>query len=570
DFVLEADQANATPLLGLVPVLADLGAGAEGDLLIEASGTLSAPRIVARTDGLDLALAGARYRLEATEATLTGPDLSVRAELTGVEPVGGRLVVEGDGALRLDPWRLEDAAVALRGDVNVPLVGEITDLDGVIDADPDGLPRLTAEGRLGEPLSLTGTLWPLDLRARGTGLDLRMPTFLLERTRADVDLRMRFDDAFALGGSVTAREGRFALGIRPRPAAGAVRDGTSTPSPGLSRFVFDDLTIAGRRLAFSESVGSAEFDVDLRLTGTAATPRLSGQANATRGTFRFAGRDFQVTEGVARFEPSRGVWPNLTVAAALRFDKATVLASALPGTRFEVPPGSTFQVRLSFDAEVIPTPVQTTPFRLDVDPVLESDAVVSLPVDTGFTTGARSLTEAELLSLVTLGRLDLSEQLAGAGGIATGVARTALDSAVDLLVLAELQNALSQALGLDLVQIRTSTLSSVIAGGGDDPFGVSLRLGGYLDEGLFASFELGRYADASEALSNTFALTYELGPLALDLSTRVGFRSATDLQPVPQVAAGIRYQLTPALAIEGSTSLSTEEGDARFGVTLRW
>jgi hypothetical protein len=565
DFTFEADDADASPLLGLVPNLARLGAGATGDLVIEASGTVSDPRVEARTGSLELALAGARYRLENATAQLVGAELTVDGSLHGVEPVGGALRLRGDGRLRLDPWRLENAAIALRGDLSVPLIGTVDEVDGVITADAQGRPRLDLTARLGAPLTVEGTLWPLDVAARADGATLRIPTLLLDQSVADLALDVRYDDRFHVTGTVEARQGRFALGIRPPPD----EDAEDEASSALQRVVLD-LDLGGRRLSFNENVGSAEFEADLALTGTAASPRLSGEARAQRGTFRFSGRDFEVTRGVARFEPSRGVYPGLDVAAVATFRKTDALSGTVAGVSFEQPAGATFDVRLSFDAEVIPTPDEARPFRLSLDPVLSSDAVVAVPAGEGRSGGTRPLTEAELLSLVALGRLDLSGELA-TGDVAGGVARSAIDSAVDLLVLSELQDALSEALGVDLVQIRTSPISGVL-GGTDDPFGVSLRLGGYVDEGLFASYEVGRFAEAGgeNGLRNTLAFTYELGPVAFDLATQVDVASAGQPTPEPELTAGLRYQLTPFLAIETGASLSTPESAARFGVTLRW
>ena len=568
DFVLRADQADATPLLGLIPALSRLNAGARGDLTVEAHGSPGAPVITARTQDLELALAGARYRLTETDVALDGADLSVNALISGVQPVGGRLRVAGDARLRLNPWRLEGAGLQVDGDLSLPVIGEVSELTGDVRADERGRPYLDVTGRIGAPLGIEGTLWPLDLRAAGEGLSLRAPTLLLDDSTSDLDLRLRYDELFRLSGRVAASDGRFVLGIRP--PAGPPPDDRAARRSALSRFVFDDLSLVGRQLSFSENFGSAVFDADLRLAGSAAGPRLSGVATAQRGTFRFSGRDFSVTRGVARFEPSRGAYPVLEVEAVATFDKRDVLASAARGVTFEQPSGPTFEVRLTFEAEVLPTPNEPRPFRLDLEPVLTSNAQVSIPAGEGLTAGTRTLSEAELLSLVALGRLDLSDELAG-GGVASGVARSALDNAVDLLILSELQSALSQALGLDLVEIRTSTLSSVLAGD-DDPFGVSLRLGGYVGEGLFASYEVGRFADADgdDALSNTLALTYELGPIAFDLATRLDFVDVAAVTPTPELTAGLRYQLTPFLAIEGGASVSTPESEARFGVTLRW
>ena len=572
DARLEADDADATPLLGLVPALARLRTTAVGTLTATASGTPAAPRIAIDSPGLEVGLAGTRYRVERASATLDGPDARVSGVVTGVEPVGGRLDVDGTARLDLAGRRLEDAAVRLQGDLEAPFVGRLERLDGTIEADPEGRPALALDAWLGAPVRIEGTLAPLDLSASGRAVTLRIPTLLLDRATADVDLTLRYDAGLRLAGRIDAAEGRFALGIRPPRREDDGAGGGSGSGAGAA-LLFDDVTIVGRQLSFSESFGSADFDADLRLGGSASAPRLDGEAIARRGTFRFSGRDFRLLDAVARFEPSRGAFPELQVVAVATFDQRAVLQGVAPGVAFVQPGGSTFDVRLAFDAEVIPTPGGPRPFDLSIDPVLTSNAEISIP-DGGDggngATLARPLSEAELVQLVALGRLDLAPG-AAAGDVAGGVARSALDNAVDLLVLAELQSAVAQALGVDLVEIRTSALSDVLAGG-DDPFGVSLRLGGYLSEGLFASFEIGRVAgeDGDGALSNTLALTYDLGPVSLDLETRLGFPDAADLAPTTELSGTLRYQLTPLLAIEGGATISTPAAEARFGVTLRW
>ena len=565
DARLEADDADATPLLGLVPALARLRTTAAGTLTATASGTPAAPRIAIDSPGLEIGLAGTRYRIERAVATLDGADARLSGVVTGVEPVGGRLDVDGTARLDLAGRRLDDAAVRLQGDLEAPFIGRLERLDGTIDADDEGRPALALDAWLGAPVRIEGTLAPLDLSARGRAVTLRIPTLLLDRAIADVDLTLRYDASLRLAGRIEASEGRFALGIRPPR-----RDDAGSGSGAGAALLFDDVTIVGRQLSFSESFGSADFDTDLRLGGSVATPRLDGQAVARRGTFRFSGRDFRLLDAVARFEPSRGAFPELDVVAVATFDQRAVLQGAAPGVAFVQPSGSTFDVRLAFDAEVVPTPDQPRPFDLSIDPLLTSNAEISVPAGGGGATLARPLSEAELVQLVALGRLDLAPG-AAAGDVAGGVARSALDNAVDLLVLAELQSAVAQALGVDLVEIRTSALSDVLAGG-DDPFGVSLRLGGYLSEGLFASFEIGRVAseDGDATLSNTLALTYDLGPVSLDLETRLGFPDAAELAPTTELSGTLRYQLTPLLAVEGGATISTPAAEARFGVTLRW
>src|SRR5690606_977802 len=102
--------------------------------------------------------------------------------------------------------------------------------------------------------------------------------------------------------------------------------------------------------------------------------------------------------------------------------------------------------------------------RFDVRPTLTSEALIEVRGDPAAAAGngVRPLTEAELLSLVTLGRLELGSDLIGAGGLGGAVAQGAIDTAVDVLLLGELQNALREALGLDVLEIRTSALSQIL------------------------------------------------------------------------------------------------------------
>lgn len=65
-------------------------------------------------------------------------------------------------------------------------------------------------------------------------------------------------------------------------------------------------------------------------------------------------------------------------------------------------------------------------------------------------------------------------------------------------------------------------------------------------------------------------MTYDLGPVALDLSTRLAFPAPGEGDPDQRVGAAVRYEVAPGLAVEGSASLGSFESEARFGVTLRW
>jgi hypothetical protein len=335
---------------------------------------------------------------------------------------------------------------------------------------------------------------------------------------------------------------------------------------------FSNLVIsAPQRVLLTTSLGSGEAALDLVLSGNAAEPRLAGTATALRGNLRFSGRDFTVDRAVATFSPGRGVFPELDVAAHTEFDKSRV---EVPGGRvsFTAPrEGQTFVVNLAFTGEMLPAPPEEGGFKFDLKPRVSSDARIDVEGE-GPGSGIRPFTDAELLSLITLGRFELNADLIGSGGLGAAVAQGALDTAVDVLVVSELANALRQALGLDVVEIRTSALSSLL----DDtaqPFGVSLRLGGYLNPDLFASYRIGTYdgPDRAYSFTNEVQLSYGLGPLDLDITTRIDFPAAgVPDSPRPELGVALSYAFSQTFGADAGVILNTDRSAFQVGLTLRW
>ena len=628
DFELVADQADFGPLLGLFPTLALYGVGAEGSFTFTASGSLAEPRVAFRTDALDFEVAGTRYRLADTDVRLEGAALSARATLSALEPVRGDLRLEGDATLVLEPVSLRAADLRFEGALVVPGIGRIDQVTGSVTQDPLYRPYLALFGSLGAPVAVQGTLVPLDLRGGGTGLRIAYPGLLIADSTLAADLRLVAEEGgVALSGLLAAEEVVIDPGVAAQaeaaagvgaegpgdagadagaegPAggagdseAGAAGDSEAgaaepladsvvpeqvAPSPvslpveaapgALAGLRFDGVRItAPQRVVMATSFASLEAALDLTLTGTGADPRLTGEARALRGNLRFSGREFTVDEAVATFSENRGVLPELAVRAHTEFEKARVLTGATD-VDFVAPEGRTFRVDLAFSGPVERD--ERGGIRFDVRPTLTSEALIEVGGDPAAAAGngVRPLTEAELLSLVTLGRLELGSDLIGAGGLGGAVAQGAIDTAVDVLLLGELQNALREALGLDVLEIRTSALSQILEGG-TEPFGVSVRLGGYLNPDLFASYRIGT-ADPDDpgfAVTNEVALRYALGPLDLEVSGRLDFPQAGVLAaPRSELGLGIAYDVGRSLGLDLSSSLSTERSVISFGVTLRW
>lgn len=562
DLELEALDADFGPLLGLVPAFALNGVSAQGDLTLRASGTPSAPDVVVRTDDLEVLVSGTRYRLEGLNLALRGAAWSGQADLVGLSPITGRVAVVSEG--RIGPWPDEGFALSARavGDLDVPYLGRVADLDAELAWSDRAPATLQATGRLDAPFAVTGTLAPLDLRATGRDLRVTVPFLAVADAVLDADLRLIADaDGPRLSGRLDAAQARVDLAVRasttdPAPAPTARATAAPLPTPPVdprTRFRFDGVRlVAPQRVTFAETFGNAEAGLDLTLDGTLADPRLSGTIRAVRGTVRFAGRDLELTEALASFDPTRGVYPAVRVAGRTSFEKARVVA---PGdaVRFLAPAGPRFTVDLLLEGEAVGG---ASGFALDLRPTLTSDALVE-----GLGgTGPRTPSELELLTLLTLGRLEATTGVAGA------VAQSALDAAVDLLVTGELQAALSEALGVEVVELRTTTVSSLIDGA--DPFGVSLRLGGYLSDEIFASYRVSTLG--GDAFSNEVALAYQLGPVAVDVTGRFDVAAGAVAARGPSLALGARYGFAPGIALEFGVDLSSERSTARLGVSWRW
>lgn len=598
DFRLEADRADFTPLLGLIPQFARLGVGAVGSFDLSVLGSAANPNIVLTSPDLTVDVANTSYRLEDTSVELTGVNLSVASRVHGVQPISGTLNVDGQALLSLYPFNLSATQLQFTGAADLSTFGRLTGIEGALRQQADGTPVVNLRGTMGaQPLTIEGSLAPLDLRATGRGVTARLPNLLVDRAVVDADIRLVSEPGgVALSGSVVADEVIVdPAARRPTPPTEPVEEAADqadpvvtsipeieTPPPpqeptptrsgdGLAALRFDDLSVrAPGRVTLTTNVGSFEAGLDLVLSGTGAQPRLAGSATAIRGNLRFGGRDFNIDRATATFTPNRGVYPELDVAAHSEFDKQRVVAAA-PNVSFAAPrEGSTFEVQLAFFG-----PVEATDdggFRFDIHPILGSNALIEVDGQGGGGNATRPFTEAELMSLVTLGRFELNADLIGAGGLGEAVATGALDTAIDLLVVSGLEAALREALGLDVVEIRTSSLSTLLDAGGQ-PFGVSLRVGGYLNPELFASYRIGTYdgGDPEFSITNEVMLSYALGPLDLDLIGRIDLPAAGTIgQPRPEIGTVLGYQVSPWLAVDGGVTLSTTRSRVEFGVTIRW
>ena len=573
DFSLQAQNANFSPLLGLIPQLAAFDVGAEGSVEVQASGSLLDPVVTASSQGMNLSIGGSTYELKTASLNLENEQLRSVAQVQGIAPITGSVEVIGSGTLSLIPYNTENLQFELSGNANVPVFGDIEAFSGLISSDPVEGWQLNATADLGAPLEISGDLAPLALHAEGRNLNIQSPMFFLESSQTDVDVDVRYENlTFIISGSVYASEAQ--VGFEGRDELPQKDDAVNEPNRILQRVLLNNIRIqAPRQVRFQSNFGTAELGLDLLLAGSAADPTLSGDARALRGTIVFSGQTFTLTTATATFEPSRGIFPTFDLNATTAYEKTRVLSNG-ESERIEfIEPKSSnnFSVSLGWTGEILAQTDGSAGFTVDLETTLTSNAVIQ-ERGTDVTSGARALSEAELYTLLTLGRLELTPNIVDQGGLASSVAQSAIDTAVDFLVLSELQNALSEALGVDLVEIRTSSLGSLIEGDSAEKFGVSLRIGGYLSEDVFASYSIGSLSDTEEdvALTNQFSLRYDLDPVTFNISGRVDFLDDAEFTPDTELDLSLGYAFSTITSIETGVNISNSSQSLRFGVNLRW
>jgi translocation and assembly module TamB len=117
-------------------------------------------------------------------------------------------------------------------------------------------------------------------------------------------------------------------GVRFKPPRGPLRI-TGDEQPESAASLFDlvrlDIGLRARERLYVSGMGlESEWDADLRLLGTSANPRFTGEANLIRGTLGFAGRSFELTRGRVTFLGGETINPTINLVASEDIEDVTV------------------------------------------------------------------------------------------------------------------------------------------------------------------------------------------------------------------------------------------------------
>ncbi len=185
--------------------------------------------------------------------------------------------------------------------------------------------------------------------ARGYPMDLaialdnaRLARSEMIETRADGRLRLTKvagEDAL-LAGNLVLPETRYEIirqgaaeipeltGVRFKPPKGPARitgDEPAEPTEGLLAQVRLAIDLTARDELYVSGMGlESEWGANLQLRGTNADPQLVGQVELIRGTLGFAGRSFELVEGLIDFNGGPEINPRLDLSATETIEEVLV------------------------------------------------------------------------------------------------------------------------------------------------------------------------------------------------------------------------------------------------------
>jgi len=225
-----------------------------------------------------------------------------------------------------------------------------------------------------------------------------------------------------------------------------------------------DVNVPNRAMIEGRGLTS-EWSGKLRIRGTTENIRIGGKANIVKGTFLFAGREFDISRGELAFRDGSDIDPILNVVASRQQD------------------GTSLFIRLS-------GPASNPQISLSSNPALPQEAIMAQVL---FGKDVSELTYVELAQLAQ-SLATISGKSLGGGG-------------------PDIVSKVRRSLGVDVLKVDTGDLGTGSAGGGAGP---SLTVGKYVSDRVYVGVSQGTGEE-----STAVEVDVELTP-NLNLTTEVG------------------------------------------------
>ncbi|GGI81433.1 hypothetical protein GCM10010914_14580 [Deinococcus wulumuqiensis] len=579
-----------TPVLQLVPGLADLDPSLRGTVVLSAAGTYDRPRGLLRAENVSGRVAGLTVQVPSFAGDL--PD-------SGAFTAGGRVLTGGsvgsDGKLdvrgQLTLGRLSGTVATFSGLFAPEALGPLPNTTATLRQQSEREWTLDAVSRSTNPVTGAGTLtlagqltprWDLNLQARNYNLPVSAIYARESALTGDFQLRDGGDFVRVSGEGDFARLvlGRvdapdtlpeapgtpaqtpgedFASPLpeeyttfpKPQPPGGDAAPGTGPATPGtgpatplLERFLFEDVRLrASGGIRLDENLARAEFSTPgLVVSGTAARPQVRGQIVSQRGSVFLRENEFVITRSDVTFSGA-GLYPTFTLTA-----RGTVPS---PTTRQRVP------VALDVTGRFRTTDGLQGVLDLDTRLSCAEPGPQCRDPETGTEYG-----QAELYALVATGVPDLNNL----GSNLAGLGSSALQTALNVFFLGELERTLARGLGVDVLRLTPAL-------GTDGNVNATLTVGSYLTRELFVQYQVdlsgNGLIDATYSTPDgrfTFRVSTPLNGLDLQ-SVRPNFNVAYNVNP--RVSFSVGLQNTAGRSASAGVAAQPESTQLRFGVTYR-
>ncbi|OLV19455.1 translocation/assembly module TamB domain-containing protein [Deinococcus marmoris] len=572
-----------TPVLRLIPGLSELDPSLRGSLTLSAAGTYDRPRGLLRVQNVSGSVAG--LSLEIPNFTGDLPD-SGAFTASGTVLTGGALGANGklDVTGQLTLGKLSSTRVGFSGLLAPQGLGALPNSTVVLAQDGetftlDAQSRSTNAATGAGNLRLSGQVSPtIDLTLAARNYNLPLSVIFARDSALNADLRA-VDDGTLIRVSGAADFLRLTLGradaraaiptpgksngqavnsaesgpnsstgrttdnyVSPLPEvystfpAPATNTGEAAPRPArpfLERVVFEDIPIrAPGGIRVDESLARAEFSTaGLTLSGSGARPRISGSVRSERGFIYLRENEFTLGDSRVTFAGD-SLLPAFNITAT-----GQVLAVT---TRQRVPVTLNLSGEFAARADGQPALNLTTTLSCTAQSVACNDP------DTG-----QGYTEPELYALVATGVPNLTALPGNIGALGASAVQTALN----VFVLGELERTLARAFGLDVFRL-TPNLNGV-----DGSVNATLTLGSYLTRDLYLQYQVDLAGkgllDATYSTPDdrfTFRVSTPLTGLDLG-SLRPSFSAGYNINPRTNLSIGVT-----------NADVSTR---VRFGVTYR-
>lgn len=563
-----------TPVLRLIPGLVDLQPSLKGTVTLSAAGTYERPRGLLRAEKLEGSLAGLSLQVP-----LFAGELPDSGAFTG----SGRILTGGtvgtDGTLdlsgQLTLGKLSGTELKFSGLLAPQALGALPNTTAVLKQEDEKRWSIAAQSISTNPvtgsggLALTGILAPQwDLTLTAQNYNLPLAAIYAKESALTGTIRAVDDGNFVhvtgaadfarltLGrvntaatipgpqsagtpGTDTADSSAFASPLPEQYTTFPKKVSTEAPAqkttpPFLNRLLLEDLKItAPNGIRVDENLARAEFGTSgLTVSGTGANPRISGAIVSQRGSIFLRENEFRITDGNVTFAGD-GVYPRFHIVA-----EGTVPSST---TNQRVP------IILTLDGDF--RTVAGRPNVLYLHTALACASTTDsncMNPETGNVYG-----EPELYALVATG----VPNLASLPKNLTALGSSALQTALNVFVLGEVERTLAKALGVDVFRL-TPTLAT------DGTLNATFTVGSYLTRNLFLQYQVD--LTGSGLIDATYTTPDQ--KFTIKVSTPL---TGLDLQSIrPSFSAAYNFNNKASVSVGVVTSATTTKFN--FGVTYRF